>query len=175
MDGVEGRHILNRLSAFYAIPYFDLGVKLIADGQGGISEACGAVHYLKPDASTLMDRQVYTIGQLKSEGLKRTDLQAYRQQLSVGYIRGVAEDRPAVISINMQIASGAINEFLARLHPYRLDGNDAFAISRTSFIQGVIYQEPDPPASEMFSRFVGRGDVAPLLSMPELSESEGAT
>jgi hypothetical protein len=54
MDSVEGRHILNRLCAHYLIPYFDLGVKLQADGTGGIDEVCGAIHYVKPDGSTLL-------------------------------------------------------------------------------------------------------------------------
>src|SRR5262249_54470942 len=35
MDGVEGRHLLNRLAAFYVLPYFDVGIKLVADGLGG--------------------------------------------------------------------------------------------------------------------------------------------
>ncbi|MCK5099953.1 MAG: ThiF family adenylyltransferase, partial [Desulfobacteraceae bacterium] len=41
MDGIEGRHILNRLATFYSIPYSDLGVKLLADGKGGIMDICG--------------------------------------------------------------------------------------------------------------------------------------
>ena len=172
MDGVEGRHLLNRLAAFYVLPYFDVGVRLEADGKGGIDEACGAVHYLRPDGSTLQDRKVYMPAQLKAAGLRRTDPKAYRDQLRAGYIHGVEEDRPAVISINMQMASTAVNEFLARLHPYRHDNNAESAIVRTSFIQGAEYREGEPPASGMFARDIARGDVSPLLSMPELSEAE---
>lgn len=172
MDGVEGRHLLNRLAAFYVLPYFDLGVRLEADGLGGIREACGAVHYIRPDGSTLQDRRVYTTEQLKAAGLRRTDPKAYRDQVRAGYIRGVDEDRPAVISINMQMASAAVNEFLARLHPYRLDDNTDSAVVRTSFVQGTEYRETETPASGMFLAHVGKGDVRPLLSMPELSEPE---
>jgi hypothetical protein len=174
MDGVEGRHLLNRLAAYYVLPYFDVGVKLEADGQGGVNEACGAVHYIRPDGSTLQDRHVYTQAQLKAAGLRRTDPKAYREQVRAGYIHGVAEDRPAVISINMQMASTAVNEFLARLHPYRHDDNADSAIVRTSFIQGTSYREPDGQASRSFSAHIGKGDVRPLLSMPELSEPEEA-
>jgi hypothetical protein len=172
MDGVEGRHLLNRLSAFYVLPYFDIGVKLEADGNGGIDEACGAVHYVRPDGSSLLDRKVYTIAQLKAAGLKRTDPKAYREQVQAGYIRGVNEDRPAVISINMHMASTAVNEFLARIHPYRLDANADFAIVRTSFIQGTNYPEAEGIASGTFFPHIGKGDVRPLLSMPEISEPE---
>lgn len=172
MDGVEGRHLLNRLAAHYVLPYFDVGVRLDADGKGGVDEACGAVHYLRPDGSTLLDRNVYTLGQLKAAGLRRTDPKAYRDQLRAGYIHGVEEDRPAVISINMQMASIAVNEFLARLHPYRHDDNADSAIMRVSFIQGAEYREREPAGSGMFNPQIGKGDVSPLLSMPELSEPE---
>jgi hypothetical protein len=172
MDGVEGRHLLNRLAAFYLLPYFDVGVRLVADGRGGIDEASGAVHYVRPDGSTLQDRKVYNAEQLKAAGLKRTDPKAYREQVRVGYIRGVEEDRPAVISINMQLASTAVNELLARLHPYRYDDNSDFAVVRRSFIQGTEYREPEEAPSGTFFRQLGKADVRPLLSMPELSEAE---
>ena len=175
MDGVEGRHLLNRLAAFYVLPYFDVGVKLVADGQGGINEACGGVHYVRPDGATLQDRKVYTAEQLKSDGLRRTDPKAYREQVRAGYIRGVAEDRPAVISINMQMASTAVNEFLARLHPYRFDDNADSAIVRTSFISNENVREADGKPSGRFFSQIGKGDVRPLLSMPELSEPEQPT
>jgi ThiF family/Prokaryotic homologs of the JAB domain len=172
MDGVEGRHLLNRLAAFYVLPYFDIGVKLEADGNGGIDEACGAIHYIRPDGSALQDRNVYSTDQLRAAGLKRTDPKAYREQVRAGYIHGINEDRPAVISINMQMASTAVNEFLARLHPYRLDGNEDFAIVRTSFVQGMGYCEHEEVASGLFFPHIGKGDVRPLLSMPNLSEPE---
>lgn len=173
MDGVEGRHLLSRLAAYYLLPYFDLGVKLEADGKGGVDEACGAIHYLRPDGSSLQDRLVYGPKQLKAAGMRRTDPQAYKDQVRAGYIHGVAEDRPAVISINMQIASLAVNEFLARLHPYRHDDNADSAIVRVSFIQGATYREREPAASGTFHSCLGRGDVRPLLSMPDLSDTEG--
>lgn len=170
MDGVEGRHLLNRLAAFYLLPYFDIGVRLEADGLGGVKEACGAVHYIRPDGSSLQDRKVYTQAQLKAAGLRRTDPKAYRDQVRAGYIRGVDEDRPAVISVNMQMASIAVNEFLARLHPYRLDENAESAIVRVSLIQGFDYRESELSESAMFAMHAGKGDIRPLLSMPELSE-----
>jgi len=173
MDGVEGRHLLNRLVAFYVLPYFDVGVKLEADGCGGVNGACGAVHYIRPDGTTLQDRKVYNADQLKAAGLRRTDPKAYREQVKVGYIRGITEDRPAVISINMQMASTAVNEFLARLHPYRYDGNSESAIVRNSFIANTNLREAEEAPSGSFFAHIGKGDVRPLLSMPDLSEPEG--
>lgn len=174
MDGVEGRHMLNRLSAFYLLPCFDLGVKLEADGQGGIDGATGAIHYVRPDGASLIDRKVYTLARLKASGLRRTDPKAYRDQVQAGYIKGVDEDRPAVISINMQVASVAVNEFLARLHPYRLDPNGESAIVRIGFMHGAEHRQAEPPSSGMFFTHIGKADVRPLLSMPELSDPEEA-
>jgi hypothetical protein len=173
MDSVEGRNLLNRLATFYTLPYFDVGVKLVADGRGGIDEACGAVHYVKPGGESLLDRRAYTMNELKAEGLRRTDPAAYRDQVGAGYIDGVQEDRPAVISVNMHLASAAVNEFLARLHPYRLDDNREFAVVRPSLIQGNLYRQEEGKPSEGLARNVGRGDVCPLLDMPELSEAGG--
>ena len=45
----------------------------------------------------------------------RTSPDAYRDRVKAKYIHGVDVERPAVISINMQAASMAVNEFLARL------------------------------------------------------------
>ena len=170
VDSVEARHLINRLCTYYLIPYFDLGVKLQADGVGGIDEVCGAIHYVKPDGASLLDRKVFSSEQLRAEGLKRTDSKAYVEQRKAGYIHGVQEDRPAVISINSQIASMAVNEFLARLHPYRLDENEDSAIVRISFVQGTIYRQQEGESSGMFLKVVGRGDVEPRLGLPELSE-----
>ena len=169
MDSIDGRHLLNRLATFYLIPYFDLGVKLEADGHGSVDQVCGSVHYLKPGGSSLLSRRVYSAEQLRSAGLKRTDPTAYRDLLAEGYIRGIAEDRPAVIQLNMLIASFAVNELLARLHPYRLDPNSEFAIRRISLSHGIFENEGDGELCAALAKHVGRGDVEPLLEWPELS------
>lgn len=169
MDSVDGRHLLNRLAAFYMIPYFDLGVKLEADGTGGVEQVCGSVHYLKPGGSSLLSRHVYSGEQLRAAGLKRTDPASYRNLLEEGYIKGVAEDRPAVIQLNMLIASFGVNELLARIHPYRLDPNSDFAVRRISLSHGIFETESDGEPCPSLTKHLGRGDVEPLLEWPELS------
>src|SRR5262249_21670965 len=132
MDSVDGRHLLNKLATFYGIPYFDLGVKLEADGKGSVDQVCGTVHYIKPGGSSLLSRRVYTTEQVRAAGFARTDPRAYKRQVKEGYIRGIAEDRPAVIQLNSLVASLAVNELLARLHPYRIDPNGDYAVHRIS-------------------------------------------
>lgn len=168
VDGAFGRSILNRVSTYYNLPYFDLGVALEADGEGGISEATGAVYYIQPDRSSLRDRRVYTAEQVQAEGLRLTNPDEYRTRVRQRYIRGVQEDRPAVISINMQIAAMAVNEFLARLHPYRTASNEEFATVRTSFFHGEQFRETDSLPIPVTSNNAGRGDTTPLLDVPAI-------
>lgn len=174
MDSVDGRHLLNRLATFYLLPYFDVGVKLEADGKGGIDQACGTVHYLQPGRSSLLSRSMFTLEQVRAAGMKRTDPAHYEEQIKEKYIVGVQEDRPAVISVNMLFASLAMNELLARLHPYRDDPNSGYAAYTISLSQGRICQDTEGETYLPWVKYVGRGDMTPLLEMPELSEMEMA-
>jgi proteasome lid subunit RPN8/RPN11 len=86
VDSVSGRDLLNRLAVFYLIPYFDLGVQLRADGKGGIDTVCGSVHYLLPDGSSLLSRELYTPEMLTAEVLQRLDAERYAAELKAGYV-----------------------------------------------------------------------------------------
>jgi hypothetical protein len=169
MDTIDGRHTLNKLATFYLIPFLDLGVKIEADGKGGVDQVCGSVHYIKPGGSSLLSRNVFNLEQVRAAGLQRTQPDQYQELLDAGYIRGINEDRPAVIQLNSLIASLAVCEFLARVHPYRSDPNEEYATTRVSLVHGIFEHEGDGPPCKVLLRHVGRGDVNPLLDAPELS------
>lgn len=169
MDGVEGRHLLNRLATFYCMPYFDVGVRLDADGRGGIDHMAGAVHYLQPGRSSLQSRGVYTLKEVEAASMRRINPALYERQKREGYLRGVNEDRPAVISVNMFFAALAVQEFLARLHPYRNRPNGEYAYMGANLAEMQLYPEGEGADCEVLKRHVGRGDVDPLLDRPELS------
>lgn len=169
MDTLDGRDLLNRLAAYYSIPYFDIGVRLDADGQGGVEQICGTIHYLQPDGSSLMSRGVYSSADVRAAALHRTDPTAYAEQVRAKYIRGVNEDRPAVISVNMLFASLGVNELLARIHNYRDDGNGQFASFGISLTQARIINDADGQPCQALTNKAGRGDTRPLLDTPELS------
>jgi len=170
MDTAEGRHLLNRIATFYVLPYVDLGVHLAADGSGGIDEASGVVHYLQPGLSSLLSRKAYTLEQVRAEGLRRTNPSAYAEQRRLNYIEGIEEHSPAVASVNATIASLAVNEFLARIHPFRSCDNRDCAIIRFNFMETLVIREEETgiPCTYL-TRHVGRGDVEPLLEWPALS------
>lgn len=169
MDTAEGRHLLNRIATFYLIPYFDLGVHLAADGEGGISEASGVIHYLQPGGSSLLSRRAYTMEQVRAEGLRRTDPAAYKEQLKAGYIEGANERSPAVASLNSTIAGIAVNDFLSRLHPFRSYDSCESETIRFNFMETMLVTESSPESCTILTRHVGRGDVEPLLGWPSLS------
>jgi hypothetical protein len=81
----------------------------------------------------------------------------------------VAVDRPAVVSINAFVAAHAVNEMLARLHPFRRDQNDEFRYQVFSLSEGAWLRLPDGPPCKLLARYAGRGDTCPLLANPALS------
>jgi hypothetical protein len=169
VDSVDGRHLLNQIATFYLIPYIDIGVKLISDGNGGIDQILGSVHYIQPGGSSLRIRGVYTEEELRAASMYRVNRMQYEEQKKSGYIVDVVVDSPAVISINMQIASMAVNELLSRIHPFRYYPNSDFAINRISFTDSYLQHEGDGYPDPYLERFVGRGAMLPLLNMPELN------
>jgi hypothetical protein len=168
MDGAEGRSVLNRLATWYLLPYIDVGVKILADGNGAIDEVSTAVHYLQPGLSSLSGRGVFTSEEVFADSLRRTNPEEYSRRRRERYVVGVEETRPAVISVNFFAASLAVNEFLARLHDYRTDGNAPYAELRASLSHVAFYPEFEK-APSMLRKHIGVGDSEPRLDMPELS------
>ena len=170
VDSVCARDVLNRIATFHTLPYLDLGVRLDADGQGGVNSVSAGVHWLVPGGSSLRTRGVYDADDLHAERLHHSDPDHYADLLRRGYVKGVVVDRPAVISVNTAAAAAGVNEFLARVHPFRTSDNDQFAITKLLFSHGRTALRPDRDVDEELSRWVGRGDATPRL-MSALAEA----
>ncbi|MEQ6118918.1 ThiF family adenylyltransferase [Reichenbachiella sp. MALMAid0571] len=170
MDSIDGRHLLNCISSFYLIPYLDIGVKIISDKKGGLDQICGTTHFLLPGESSLQTRGVYTHEELRSANLLRVDKAEFEEQKRSGYIVDVDVEAPAVISINMQAASLAVNEFLSRIHPIKVDDIEEFDIIRFSLTDFYfINQKSNDPIDTYLLKYIGRGIMNPLLNMPNFS------
>ncbi len=164
VDSAIGRYHLDCLSSAYLIPYFDVGVALNSDKKGNVSQAFMASHYVEPAKSSLLSRGVYTSEQVSAESLKVSNPDHYEQQKKEGYIAGVEEDRPAVISINMQAACMAFNDFMARIHNYRIDNNSDFDIQRMSLTHGYYeHQKDSNTIHPLFLKDLGKADQSNLL------------
>src|ERR1700730_1084035 len=94
VDTAEGRHIADRLNAYFAMPLFDVGVAIPTEAApaGGrcIAEVYGRVDYVFPGGSSLMDRGVYDAALLEAEYLAKASPQALARKIADGYLRGTA-------------------------------------------------------------------------------------
>jgi hypothetical protein len=178
MDTIDGRFLLNSLATYYTIPYFDIGVRLDAvregPSKGRIREVCGTINYLQPGRSSLMSRGLFTMKQVAEAGLRRNDPAAHAQQVKDGYIAGVPEHRPAVISVNMFGSALAVDELLARLHPFREETNSNYASVIFSLASMELICEPEEGTCEILAKKVGIGDACPLLGLIELFERQAS-
>lgn len=171
VDSVDGRHLLNQLCAFYLIPYFDLGVKLEADGQGGVNKICGSVHYIQPGKSSLITRGLYNLEDLRAAAQMRKNPEEYEELKKNSYIKNINVNSPAVISVNMQISSHAVNEFLNRLHPFKSEAPSNYALSTIDITEACIISVPeaDFEIDEYLKNKVGRGNVYPFIEMADIA------
>jgi hypothetical protein len=174
VDTAEGRHIADRLSAYFAMPLFDVGVAIPTEStpSGGrrIAEVYGRVDYVYPGGSSLMDRGVYDAALLEAEYLARVAPQTLSRKIADGYLRGMPEEAPGVIALNMRAASACAIEFLARLFPFREFPNETRARSIFMLAEGDedTFAEGQFAATERFPIALGVTD--PLLGLPALGE-----
>ncbi len=94
---------------------------------------------------------MYTPESLRAEYLHRTAPDAPREELAAGYIPGLVDEAPAVITLNMRAAAACMNEFIARAYPYRHEPNERYA--RTLFSLAAWEEEFTAE-----SAFVASGD-----------------
>lgn len=170
VDSVDGRHLISQLTNFYSIPYFDIGVRLDADGKGGINGINASINYIQPGCSSLLSRGLYTPKRLYDESLLRQNPNDFKELEKQGYVHNANVDRPAVISVNMQISSMAINELLNRLHPYKDETPDKYARVMMDYTGGCVINQAENEfiEDEYSANYLGRGDCKPFLRMTEL-------
>jgi proteasome lid subunit RPN8/RPN11 len=172
VDSLEARQVLDLVSSAFLLPLFDVGVVIptrASDGMIAIGDVCGRIDYVQPGRSSLRDRGVYTPESLRAEYLRRNAPDAHRAELEAGYIKGLIDEAPGVISLNMRAAAACMNEFIARAYPYRHESNSAYARTQFSLAAG----EEDFVAEDDFratsSSILGRGTQEPLLGLPFLA------
>lgn len=171
VDTLEARQIADFIAQAFLLPLFDMGVVIPlrkAEQGMAIADVCGRVDYVQPGGSTLLDRGVYSPASLRAEYLRRTAPGAHQHELEAGYIKGMIEEAPSVITLNMRVAAAAMNEFIARAYPFRLDPNGQYARTEFSLAAG----EDEFSAEDQFPRssfgLFARGDLEPLLGLPLL-------
>ncbi|WP_339749620.1 ThiF family adenylyltransferase [uncultured Maricaulis sp.] len=175
VDRMDARLIAERLCGACLIPLIDVGVTIPtrkdAAGAVHVAEIAGRIDYVRPDGPSLTDRRVVT-----PEGLRRDYLidhapQSAKVEIEAGYLKGAPDEAPAVMSVNMRAAATAVNEWLARLYGFRVDGNGPFA--RTLFLLASGEEEYASETEFPYAKhaYFAQGLAPPLLGLPGLAEN----
>ncbi len=172
VDSHQGRLICDLMASSFLTPLFDVGVtiptRLSNKGAPQIHDVQGRIDYVQPGGSTLGDRRVYTPQSLSAEELRNSDPEAHREQVKLGYISGIQEEAPSVITLNMRAASACVNEFVARAFPFREDPNSNYA--RSQFSLHGCYEEykAESALPKGENPALAQGAQEPLLGLPAL-------
>lgn len=172
VDSAEGRYYLNLISHYYLVPLIDIGVKLSADGKGGIDLINGNIHYVFPGSTSLLERKVFSSENLVEDELKRTSPEEYQNRKM--YFDNVDVPSPAVISINTLHSSLAVCEMLSRIHPYRYEDNHKYGSTHINLSNWEIsYEKVGLSNSRFFSeKTLGIGDKQPLIFITNEENSQ---
>ena len=146
-----------------------MGVKLKSD-CGKISEISGSIRYIIPGEASLLSIGAITQGRIASDALRRDNPVQYRERLKEKYIEGAQEGSPAVISVNMLVASLSVLEFLNRIHRYRDENNEELEVLSIDLLEPAITSSAPKAKDESLSKHLGKGDCIPLLEMPGIGK-----
>jgi molybdopterin-synthase adenylyltransferase len=105
-DNQWSRTVLNAIAYQYYVPVLDLGVELQNAGAMG-----GRVTWLVPGSPCLWCLNILNAQRVRAEQLPP---QMLKEEVARGYLQGLDEPAPAVVSINGAVASIAVTELLAR-------------------------------------------------------------
>jgi len=176
VDTHRARSVADRIATAFLLPLFDVGVAIptraISEGRA-IDEVTGRIDYVQPGKSTLADRGVYSPASLQAEALAEVDPGAHAYQVKAGYIDGIPEQAPSVISLNMRAASACVMEFIARAYPFRHEENAKYARTRFMLAESIeeYFCEASFPIKEQSN--LARGRREPLLGLPMLASNLG--
>lgn len=113
-DDHAGRVVLSRLAYAMLIPVLDMGVSVVTDGAR-VQGLYGRVTFVSPGGPCLICRNRIDLTRAREEQLALGE----RQRLETeGYVQGLGEPNPSVVSYTTTVASLAVDEFLDRLFGY---------------------------------------------------------
>jgi hypothetical protein len=108
VDNDRTRAVLNRFAYQYLIPVIDIGVRLDAR-SGTVRAAAGRVSIVGTGATCLRCSHHVDPERIRAESLPEGEREKLEEE---GYIMGVTEPAPAVISLNATIAGLGVTGFL---------------------------------------------------------------
>jgi hypothetical protein len=151
------RLVLSEVAFQYIIPYIDIGMEIgVASGQ--VSSLDVRTSYVNPDSPCLLCSGLVSMERIRLEGYSHEELE---RLLSMGYSAEVRLAAPAVMDLNMKVASWATLLLRHLLQPF-LDSPLPHSIreSITNFNTRVRFYtaRPDCPVCGDSKR-TGAGDI----------------
>lgn len=172
VDTIEGRYFCDLISSAFIAPLIDVGVTIPTrvgkDGRRVIADVCGRIDYVFPGGASLGDRGVWRPEGLSREYLQTVAPEALEVQIEAGYLKGIPEEAPSVISLNMRAASAAVNEWIFRLFSVRHEPNELYARTYFSLASSDEEFEAESNYIKTPNNILGRGLHSPLLGLPNL-------
>lgn len=113
-DDQWGRSLLTTFALHYLTPVFDLGIA-VDSADGVIERVEGRVTTLMPGAACLYCRNRISPQGIRAETMQEFDPTQAEQLRREGYLIGLPETAPSVITFTTTIASSSVTELLHRL------------------------------------------------------------
>lgn len=159
IDNVAARHALNKIATAYLIPYFDIGVVIKENKKqpGQLRQVLARCHYLQPDQSCLLDREAFSSERLRDENFRQDSPEFYKKLKELGYTQE-RNGIQAVMTLTMEAAVMALDDFLARLHGYRIEANKEFDEQERSFTHGYYEHRSHSKKGIALKLFLATGD-----------------
>lgn len=173
VDSVEGRHYCDLMCKAFLCPLIDLGVTIPTSSHASqikIADVCGRIDYVHPDGPSLSDRKVVTPELLRREYLQKFAPNELEVQIKEGYIKGLHQEAPSVISINMRAAADGVNEWLSRIFLYRHESNTLYSRAIFSLAAMEVDYFSDEDFTKTISPLMGQGLSGPILGDPNIVE-----
>lgn len=163
-DEEWGRSLLTRMSIYYGIPVFDVGVK-IDSKAGTIRSVQGRVTTLMPGAGCLFCRGRITAERVAIESQRVTDPEAAAEHVREGYAPELEEPAPAVIPFTTAVAASSISELLHRLTGFMGADRDSTELIHLFDFTSVRRNSKAPTSGCFCAPRASwmRGDTRPLL------------
>lgn len=160
-----GRAVVNQIAYQFLIPVVNLGVAM--DGSdGAIKGATGAVQVLRPGLGCLWCGNYLNSDRIRAESLPAD---ARRELEAEGYLRGLPEAAPSVVTITTAVAGLAGTIFLQLVTDFMQEAGE---ISRINYfpLEGLAARGRVPVKTPcLCSKVKARGDLDSLPVVPQRS------
>lgn len=160
-----GRSVVNEVAYQYMIPVINMGAAIKAR-DSTIAAATGAVDVLMPNLPCLWCSQFLRANRIAAESMPRSK----RRRLEAeGYVEGVDDKAPSVISITTALSGLAVTQFLQIVTDF-MGPSGAVSRLRYDILSGTVRRGTAATAPNcVCQRIRGFGDLRPLSTQPDLS------